>query len=47
MKRRSNRLKTVPQIFISGDYYGDEKRLFVDDRGGRLDVALRVEPYAG
>tara|TARA_B100001057_G_C22729959_1_gene903331 strand:+ start:930 stop:1073 length:144 start_codon:yes stop_codon:yes gene_type:complete len=47
MKRRSNGLKAVPQIFMSGDYYGDEERLFADDRGGRLDVALRVEPFAG
>ena len=41
MKRRSNGLKTVPQILISGDYYGDEERLFADDRGSRIDVALR------
>ena len=46
MKRRSNGLKTVPQIFISGDYYGDEERLFADDRDGRLDAALRGEPFA-
>ena len=47
MMYRSNGLKTVARIFISGDYYGDEERLFAEDRGGRLDVALRVEPYAG
>jgi len=47
MKRRSNGLKTVPQIFISGDYYGDEERLFADDRDGRLDAALRGEPFPG
>jgi glutaredoxin len=46
MKRRSNGMKTVPQIFISGDYYGDEERLFADDRDGRLDAALRGEPFA-
>ncbi len=42
MKHCSNKLKTVPQILISGDYYGDEERLFADECGIRLDVALRV-----
>lgn len=45
MKRRSNGVKAVPQIFISGDYYGDEERLFADDRNGRLDAVLRGEPF--
>lgn len=41
MKKRSGGKKTVPQIFISGVYYGDEERLFADDRDNRLDAALR------
>jgi len=40
MKRRSNGVKAVPQIFISGEYYGDEERLLVDDHNGRFDAAL-------
>jgi len=43
MKRRSDGETSVPQIFISGEYYGDEERLFADDRDGRLDAALRGE----
>ncbi len=46
MKRRSDGKTTVPQIFISGEYYGDEERLFADDRDGRLDAALRGESFA-
>ena len=41
MKRRANREKTVPQIFIDGEHYGDEERLFADDKDGTLDKALR------
>lgn len=37
MKRRSGGQKTVPQIFVDGVYYGDEERLFADDRDGKLD----------
>ena len=37
MKTRSGGQKTVPQIFIDGEYYGDEERLFADDREGKLD----------
>lgn len=44
MKRRSNGETSVPQIFISGQHYGDEERLFADDRDGSLDAALRGEP---
>ena len=40
MKRRSNGEKTVPQIFIDGDYFGDEERLFADDKDGALDKIL-------
>jgi len=41
MKRRANGEKTVPQIFIDGEHYGDEERLFADDKDGTLDKALR------
>jgi len=40
MKRRANGAKTVPQIFIDGAYYGDEERLFADDKDATLDKAL-------
>ncbi len=46
MKRRSNGQKSVPQIFIGGAYYGDEERLFADDRDGSLDAALQGKPVA-
>lgn len=41
MKRRSGGKTTVPQIFIDGDYYGDEERLFIDDRDGKIDTLMR------
>lgn len=41
MKRRANGEKTVPQIFIDGEHYGDEERLFADDKDGTLDKSLR------
>jgi len=40
MKRRANGEKTVPQIFIEGEYFGDEERLFAEDKDGSLDIAL-------
>ena len=41
MKRRANGEKTVPQIFLDGEHYGCEQRLFADDKDGTLDKALR------
>lgn len=40
MKRRANGAKTVPQVFIGGEHYGDEERLFADDKDGALDQVL-------
>ena len=40
MKRRANGEKTVPQFFIEGEYFGDEERLFAEDKDGSLDKAL-------
>ncbi len=42
MKRRSGSKKTVPQVFIAGEYFGDEEKLFADDRDGSLDAALGI-----
>ncbi len=40
MKRRSKGKKTVPQIFIAGEHYGDEERLFAEDREGTLEASF-------
>ena len=40
MKRRSNGQKKVPQVFIGGEYFGDEETLFAGDRDGSLDATL-------
>lgn len=40
MKRRANGEKTVPQIFIDGEHFGDEERLFAEDKDGSLDKVL-------
>ena len=40
MKRRAKGDKAVPQIFIDGEHYGDEERLFADDKDGTLDQVL-------
>ena len=42
MKRRSGGKTTVPQIFVDGEYYGDEERLFADDGAGRLAEFFEV-----
>ena len=40
MYRRSRRKTTMPQIFVNGEYYGDDGTLFADERNGRLDGIL-------
>ena len=41
MKRRSGGMKTVPQIFLDGEYYGDEERLFEEDGKGELERGIK------
>ncbi|MEC7907036.1 MAG: hypothetical protein VYC82_07405 [Verrucomicrobiota bacterium] len=41
MKSLANEEKTVPQIIIDYEHYGDEERLFAGDKDGTLDKALR------
>lgn len=45
MKRRSGGQTTVPQIFVGGAHYGDEERLFADEKSGRLGESFA--PGAG
>lgn len=41
MKRRANGQTTVPQIFIDGEYYGDDDTLVADLRKGTLLKKLK------
>ena len=47
MKRRTGGKTTVPQIFIDGDYYGDDDTLVADRKSGRLDAVFRGDSVGG
>lgn len=40
MRSRSGGQTTVPQIFIDGEYYGDDDTLAADMASGRLEALL-------
>ncbi len=40
MVQRSNGRRTVPQIFVDGDYVGDCNHLYSLERSGKLDPIL-------
>lgn len=42
MKARSGGVTTVPQIFVNGEYYGDEDTLSADEQAGRLGEIFGV-----
>ena len=44
MTERAGGRRTVPQIFVDGDYLGDCTDIHGMDREGRLDAALKIAP---
>lgn len=42
MKRRSGGETTVPQIFVDGEYYGDEDTFVEDERSGKLGTKFGI-----
>lgn len=44
MTERAGGRRTVPQIFVDGDYLGDCTDIYGMDREGRLDAALKIAP---
>ena len=46
MVERSGGQTTVPQIFVDGEYLGDEETMAALEKEGKLDAALKVASAA-
>jgi glutaredoxin len=44
MVERTGGQTTVPQIFVDGDYLGDEETMAALDKCGALEKALKIAP---
>ena len=42
MTSRSGGSRTVPQIFVDGEYLGDEETMAALEKRGELDAALKI-----
>ena len=42
MVERSGGQTTVPQIFVDGEYLGDEETMVALEKRGELDAALKI-----
>ena len=42
MLGRANGQRTVPQIFVDGEYLGDEETMAALEKRGELDAALKI-----